>query len=155
MTLDLVGDGPLRDELQAHAARLGLRAVCGSSARSTTARSCGGSRSHEWAAVVLASSVTDEAQEGMPVSLMEAMASLVPVVATDSGGTGELVGGGAGLLVPVGDAAALADALRSGRHRCRAAAAGWPASGRQRVAESFDVRVVAAELRTRFAGCAA
>jgi glycosyltransferase involved in cell wall biosynthesis len=110
--------------------------------------------SREWAAVVLASGATDEAQEGVPVSLMEAMASLVPVVATDSGGTGELVDGGAGLLVPVGDSAALAAALRAVVTDLDLRR-GLARAGRRRVAEAFDVRTVAAELRERFSGCAA
>jgi colanic acid/amylovoran biosynthesis glycosyltransferase len=154
VVLDLIGDGPLREELRAHAARLGLASrvrFLGTLDHGEVMRRL---RSHEWSAVVLASSATDEAQEGVPVSLMEAMASLVPVVATDSGGTGELVGAGAGLLVPVGDRAALANALRTvvtdAELRRRLAHA-----GRRRVADSFDVEVVAAELREHFSGCAA
>jgi glycosyltransferase involved in cell wall biosynthesis len=152
--LDLVGDGPRREELRAYAARLGLATrvrFLGTLDHGEVMRRL---RSHEWSAVVLASGATEEAQEGVPVSLMEAMASLVPVVATDSGGTGELVGGGAGLLVPVGDRAALASALRvivldAELRR------GLALAGRLRVADSFDVDVVAAELREHFSGCAA
>ncbi|WP_052667080.1 glycosyltransferase [Nitriliruptor alkaliphilus] len=52
--------------------------------------------------------------EGMPVSILEAMALGIPVVSTDapSGPAWILEGGTRGLLVPVGDDAALADALR-------------------------------------------
>ena len=46
-----------------------------------------------------------EPQEGIPVSLMEAMASGVPVVATKHGGIHELVKDGeTGLLIPEKDA---------------------------------------------------
>ena len=152
--LDLVGDGPLRGQLTEHAARLGLAQrvrFLGTLDRGEVMRRL---ESHEWSAVVLASEATEESHEGVPVSLMEAMASLVPVVATDSGGTGELVGGGAGLLVPVGDRALLANALRriatDGELRDSLARA-----GRRRVAASFDVRAVAAELRERFSECTA
>ena len=53
--------------------------------------------------------------EGMPNSVMEAMALGVPVIATDCpcGGPAALIENGVnGLLVPVGDAFALADAFR-------------------------------------------
>lgn len=50
--------------------------------------------------------------EGIPMALMEALASEVPVVATSISGIPELVHDGeTGLLVPQRDAAALADAL--------------------------------------------
>ncbi len=50
--------------------------------------------------------------EGVPVVLMEAMASRVPVVATRVAGVGELVEDGhSGLTVPPGDVASLARAL--------------------------------------------
>ena len=50
--------------------------------------------------------------EGIPVALMEAMASGIPVVATAISGIPELVqNGDTGWLVPPGDPAALADAL--------------------------------------------
>lgn len=53
--------------------------------------------------------------EGMPNSIMEAMALGIPVIATDCpcGGPAALIENGInGLLVPVGDAFALADAFR-------------------------------------------
>jgi len=78
--------------------------------------------------------------EGMPVSLMEAAACGVPVVATSVGGVPELVRDGeTGLLAPASDAAALADALAkmlgdaSWRARLGAAA-------RRRAEENFSVR---------------
>jgi glycosyltransferase involved in cell wall biosynthesis len=48
--------------------------------------------------------------EGLPISLLEAMAAGVPCVATSVGGVPEVVSN-EGLLVPAGDADALADAL--------------------------------------------
>lgn len=49
--------------------------------------------------------------EGIPVALMEAMAHGVPVIGTGTGGIPELIGGGAGILIPPSDSQALARAL--------------------------------------------
>jgi glycosyltransferase involved in cell wall biosynthesis len=51
--------------------------------------------------------------EGMSNSVLEAMASGLPVVAMTASGMGELVSQATGLLVPNGDVAALATALRA------------------------------------------
>lgn len=52
--------------------------------------------------------------EGVPVSLMEAMASRVPVIATNVGGVTELIEHGvSGLVVPPSDAVSLKDAIAS------------------------------------------
>lgn len=49
--------------------------------------------------------------EGLPRSAVEALASGVPVVATDAGGTGEVVQPAWGTVVPLGNATALADGV--------------------------------------------
>jgi glycosyltransferase involved in cell wall biosynthesis len=49
--------------------------------------------------------------EGTPVAVIEALASGLPVVATDVGGVRDVVPSGAGTIVPPGDARALAEAL--------------------------------------------
>ena len=49
--------------------------------------------------------------EGIPVTLMEAMAYGIPVISTTTGGTPELLRDGAGILVPSRDPAALAEAI--------------------------------------------
>ena len=80
--------------------------------------------------------------EGAPFSILEAMAAGLPVVATDVGGVRELVADGeTGLLVPAGDPARLAEALRSLladpalRRRLGAA-------GHARARERFDLRAL-------------
>ena len=89
--------------------------------------------------------------EGIPVALMEAMAMERPVVATDISGVAELVEDGAtGILVPPGDPAALASALRT-LHDDPAMAARLGRAGRQRVVEDFDLTRSANELAGRFA----
>ena len=82
-------------------------------------------------------------REGMPRSVIEAMMTGLPVVATDiRGSREEVVPGETGFLVPVGDATALAEVLRrliddpSLRHEMGAA-------GRARAVELYDeMRVI-------------
>src|SRR5690606_31901496 len=96
---------------------------------------------------VLASQPTREGKrEGIPVVLMEAMASGLPVVSTAISGIPELVeDGGTGLLVPPADALSLADALdgliRDSELRQRLGEA-----GRRKVEREFDLRRNAAAL---------
>jgi len=84
--------------------------------------------------------------EGVPVSLIEALANGVPAVASDVGGVAELVGGGCGLLVPPGDADALAQGIRQLLHtpslRDEVSRA-----GRARVEQEFAVERVVGQLR--------
>lgn len=54
--------------------------------------------------------VHSASEEGLGTTVLDAMALEVPVVATSAGGIPELLADGAGVLVPVGDAAALAQA---------------------------------------------
>lgn len=91
--------------------------------------------------------------EGIPVSLMEAMSYGVPVVSTSTGGIPELLGGGAGVMVPPADPTALAEAIGSliqdpGLREQQGDA------GRERVEESFSLEKVAGELIARFEACA-
>ncbi len=56
--------------------------------------------------------VLNSTYEGLPHVVLEAMAAGVPVIATDAGGTGEAVEREVtGLLIPIGDAAALKAAI--------------------------------------------
>ncbi len=103
-------------------------------------------------AVVLPSVQTPEGKrEGIPVALMEAMASAVPVISSRLSGIPELVvHGKTGFLAEPGDSDGLADYLQR--------LAGSPdlrqrlgLAGRQRVARRFDLRANARELAHLFA----
>jgi glycosyltransferase involved in cell wall biosynthesis len=101
----LAGDGPTLAETREAAARLGLGSSVEFPGRLGPERLRG--LLGEAAIACLQST-----GEGMPGSVMEAMASGVPVVATDVSGTNELVvDGETGLLVPAYDPPALAEAL--------------------------------------------
>jgi glycosyltransferase involved in cell wall biosynthesis len=126
----MVGDGPLRSEIEAEAARQGLEAVCCFTGPRRDIPEILGAID-----LFLLSSVS----EGFPFVVLEAMAMERPVVATAVNGVPELIEDGvSGLLVPRGDVAALTGAaLELLRAPERARALGRAA--RQRVAERFTV----------------
>lgn len=104
-TITLVGDGPLRRELEAAVARHGLQ----SSIIFAGWRSGAEVRNEIMNARAL---VLPSFAEGLPVVIMEAMALERPVVTTYIAGIPELViDGECGWLVPAGDAETLADAM--------------------------------------------
>ncbi|MDN3358954.1 glycosyltransferase [Actinomadura sp. DC4] len=98
-TLILVGEGPERHALEEQAARLKIDVRFLGTRTDVEALLAG-------ADVVALPSL----HEGMSNAVMEAMATGLPVVATEVGGTGELLRG-RGVLVPPSDAEALADGL--------------------------------------------
>ncbi len=108
----LYGAGPMQAELEAEVDFLELRDAVrfgGFIARDALHNAY---RLGWFSAVVLASrSAGEKMMEGVPSALLEAMALGVPVVATDSGSVGELLGDGCGLLVKPDDPDALAAAL--------------------------------------------
>jgi glycosyltransferase involved in cell wall biosynthesis len=148
VTCTFIGDGPDRDALEARVGELGLADRVTFAGRLTTdavAAALGE------ADVLAAPSVPTRGgkREGIPVVLMEAMATGLPVVASRLSGIPELVTDGVdGLLVPPGDDTALADALArladdpALRERMGAA-------GRDTVLRGFDVDRNAALLAAR------
>jgi colanic acid/amylovoran biosynthesis glycosyltransferase len=143
----LVGDGPMRQELELRAVELGV---------ADQTHFLGRRPSPEVRAqlavcdvFVLPSVQTpDGFMEGIPVALMEAMAAGCPVIASELSGIPELVENEvSGLLVQPGDAEAIADAVaRLSEHpelRIRLADA-----ARATVAEGFDLRTNVAVLHS-------
>jgi colanic acid/amylovoran biosynthesis glycosyltransferase len=88
--------------------------------------------------------------EGTPVALIEAMSYGIPVIATATGGTAELVTPGSGVLVPPADSEALADAIDRLMHDGNLRAQLGDA-GRRRAVEAYDVARIAEELASAFA----
>ena len=101
--------------------------------------------------IVVAPSVPtgDGRREGIPIALMEAMASGLPVVASGISGIPELVEDGRnGLLVPPRDAQALADAIE--RLAAPLVREQFSQEGREKVEQEFDLHKNAAALAERF-----
>ncbi len=104
-SLDVCGEGPLSDDLQARLDELGLGAH---------ARLHGYVPHHGGMAAMYSNShvlLHVSWTEGLPQVMIEATADQLPVVATDVGGIGDALGDAA-LLVPAGDARAAADGVR-------------------------------------------
>ncbi|MCG7628921.1 glycosyltransferase family 4 protein [Epibacterium sp. MM17-32] len=143
--LALVGDGEMRGALEAEIARLDLSAHVTLTGWLTEAEV----RAQLEAVHAL---VMPSFAEGLPMVIMEAMASARPVLATYVAGTPELVQPGeTGWLVPAGDVDALAQALvdlantpHSGLERLGRAA-------RERVLQRHDIDHEAGKLAAHFA----
>lgn len=143
----IVGDGPLRAKLQALVNSLGLQKhvkLLGAQPQETVRALL-----QQSAIFALPSQVAaDGGRDGIPVALMEAMASGPAVVSCQTSGIPELIEDGEhGLLVAERDPAALAGALQTLlgdaglRHRLAAAA-------RRRIEHEFDARQEARRLHT-------
>jgi len=126
----LVGDGPLREELETRAAALGVRESVHFL----------GVRPDVPALLALSDVIAHPSfAESSSNAVLEALASGRPVVATDAGGTREaILDGQTGLLVPPGDVRALATGmLRLLSNPAEARALGQ--AGRRHVAEHFSL----------------
>lgn len=131
LTFVVIGDGALRPKLEKQARLLGDRF-----------RFLGWQDSAYWMPLFDMLVLPSES-EGLPLCILEAMASSVPVVASSVGGVSEaVVDGVTGILVPPGNPQALSRAIdalagdREKRHRMGLA-------GRARAEEVFDARAMA------------
>ena len=141
---DVVGDGPERSNLEQHMRRLNLEHIVklhgAQDANAVT-------QMLDDAHIFLLPSIDrDGDQEGTPVSLMEAQAAGLPVVASSTGGIPEVIRDGiTGQLFPERNVAALVETLFNLiQHSER-----WPEigeQGREHVERNFDLRMLSQEL---------
>ncbi len=148
LRVDLAGEGPLRASLERQAAELGL---------ADRVAFHGGLREVEVGELLAASSIfvlpsiiaADGQMEGLPVSLIEALACGLVVVTTRLSGIPELIHDGeTGLLTEPGDAAELGRALA----KAMRGAGIDPLVGRREVEREFDLRDSAERLIELFRG---
>jgi L-malate glycosyltransferase len=133
----IVGDGPLREELQAQAQSLGV---------ADSVRFVGTVSDVRPSLEAMDVFVLPSHAEGMSNALMEAMAAARPVVATAVGGNTEVVvDGKTGVLIPPADPRAIADAIAA-LLRDPDRAAGLGAAAREFVTRRFGARARVAEL---------
>ncbi len=141
MRLVMVGDGPLKRQVEALLATAGIvDLVWLPGERSDVAEIMRG----------LDCFVLPSLAEGISNTILEAMASGLPVIATAVGGNGELVAAGTtGVLVPAGDTEAMAQAMlgyfvdrqRAARHGC---------AGRARVEQLFSLDAMVDRYRREY-----
>lgn len=141
LRLVVVGDGPLRGELQQAVDQAKLADVAW----------LAGERSDvpDWLRA-LDLFVLPSRSEGISNTILEAMASGLPVIATRVGGNPELVDApSTGSLVPAGDEAALAEAILAAlSDPARARAQG--AAGRRRIEQRFSLDAMVASYESMY-----
>jgi len=143
LRFDVVGDGPLREALQAQAAGLGLAdrtLFHGAATHEQIAAHL--NRAHIFLAPSTTASNGD--QDASINTLKEAMAAGCPFVTTTHGGIPEMVAGvDAGIMAPEADAPALARAMRTLLDR----RADWPQMGlrgQAHIRETYSIEAVTA-----------
>jgi colanic acid/amylovoran biosynthesis glycosyltransferase len=144
----VAGDGPMRAELEALARTAGVAHRVRFVGAQTRAQVAALLRSAD---VFVAPSVTgaDGDIEGIPVSIMEAMAVGLPVISTWHSGIPELVDDGvSGMLVPEHDVAALADRLGTMADPCVRARMGE--AGRAIVEREFEIGALTERLEGHY-----
>jgi glycosyltransferase involved in cell wall biosynthesis len=139
--LEIAGDGPCMPSLQKTTADLGLEGHV---------RFLGQVRDVPALLARAGLFVLSSLSEGISLTLLEAMASGLPIVATHVGGNPEVVAHGeSGFLVPPRNPLALADALLRLR-RDHDACVRLGEAGRRRVETKFDIRRMVREYETLY-----
>lgn len=147
--LDLIGPGPLRKSLGRLAEELGIEdriTFHGSRTETDVRDALGGADMFVLPSVIAA----DRQMEGLPVSIMEALACGLPTVSTALSGIPEIIiDGETGLLATPGDAQSLRDALEAMIGN-PSAAKQYSRAGRKLVERQFDLDSATAALSQLF-----
>lgn len=140
--LEILGDGPLRADLQRRAAEQGIAAKVlfhGFSSRVADVM-------RRWHVSVLCS-----LSEGLPLGVLESMAAGLPIVGADVGGLRDLVEGGqCGWVCPSSDSDALAKAMLRAVETAPAVLREMGASGRAHVVEHYSLSRMTEEYERLF-----
>ncbi|MBB6030467.1 glycosyltransferase family 4 protein [Oceanithermus desulfurans] len=149
----LAGEGELRGEIEKQVKQLGLKSRVRIMGFLSHEKLLALYRERRVDLVALPSmNLGDGLNEGIPVSLMEAMSYGLPVVSTSTGGIPELLRDGAGVLVSDKDPMALAEAIAT-LYRERAYAKAVGEKGKRRVEKEFSAEAVVEELIKLWQGC--
>ena len=140
ITLDIVGGGSLREELEARASNIPGITFHGYLSQDAVAR-----RIEASDCLVLPSYA-----EGLPVVYMEALASARPAIATDVAGVSELIANNeTGLLIEAGDSDQLAQAILTMANNPEKRRK-MGLAGRTKVAEEFNIREEAKRMKSLY-----
>lgn len=138
--LSLIGDGPLRRDLESEVVGLDLENIVNFTGPKSTNEVRAAMADADVVVVPSVTSASGE-MEGLPVVIMEAMAIGVPVVASAHSGIPEIVRDGkTGYLTPEKDASAIAEAVQKTLQQPSAA---MVADAYNLVSETFNVQHVA------------
>jgi glycosyltransferase involved in cell wall biosynthesis len=145
-----VGDGPLLEETKRRIDKAGLtsNAVFAGAVSHTALL---GLMNPLFSDVVVLPSVETEdgEKEGIPMSLIEAMAQGIPVIATRTGGIPELLDDGCGIMVEQRDALSLCQAIETVFHKAPAVDA-MVKNSRQRIVDDYSAPAIVARLCALF-----
>ena len=137
-----IGDGPLRESLTAKVKGLGLESKF---------VFLGAFDSRDvldyYTSNTLDVFVNTSTSEGVPFSIMEAFSVALPVIATNVGGTGEILDNAAGILLPSDPSAAeVAQALTAFYRKTSRERATWGQEAYRRYGQYWDAEKLAKEL---------
>jgi glycosyltransferase involved in cell wall biosynthesis len=146
----IAGDGPLENDLKAFVSKNGLDKKVSFLGRIPHEELLNLYKERQINVVVLPSIITEDGEkEGIPVALMEAMSFGIPVIATDTGGTAELLRDECGIMVEEKNSKAIADAIEQ-LYTDNDYYDYIARKGRERVSKLFNLTIISQELLRLF-----